>query len=69
MDKHIFDQVILEISYCCEHYRHQDLFNLLEKVEIGFQSSQKISDSIYTHQQKEQKKVVLISDKKLEKRI
>jgi FlaA1/EpsC-like NDP-sugar epimerase len=69
MDKHIFDQMILEISYCCEHYRHQDLFNLLEKVEIGFQSSQKISDSIYTHQQKEQKKVVLISDKKLEKRI
>lgn len=68
-DNFIFDSIMSDIIYCCEHYKHQELLNLLEKFEIGFQASQKISDAIYIQQQKEPKSLKLVRDIKLEKKI
>jgi FlaA1/EpsC-like NDP-sugar epimerase len=68
-DKTVFDGIMSDITYCCEHYKHQELLNLLEKFDIGFQASQQISDAIYTQSQKEHKTLKLVSDIKLEKKI
>lgn len=69
VDKESFNEFMSKIIYCCENYRHQDLLNIFESINIGFQPSQKISDAIYIQNQKEHKTLKLVSDTKLEKRI
>jgi FlaA1/EpsC-like NDP-sugar epimerase len=69
IDKESFNEVMSKIVYFCEHYKHQDLINVFESINIGFQPSQKISDAIYIQNQKEHKTLKLVSDTKLEKRI
>jgi FlaA1/EpsC-like NDP-sugar epimerase len=64
-----FNHLMSEIARCCEQYKHEELISLIEKSEIGFQPSQNITDAIYVYQQKETKKLVLVTnDQKVEKR-
>jgi FlaA1/EpsC-like NDP-sugar epimerase len=69
VDRESFFEVMSKITHCCEYYKHQDLLNIFESINIGFQPSQKISDAIYIQSQKEHKTLKLVSDTKLEKRI
>jgi FlaA1/EpsC-like NDP-sugar epimerase len=69
IDKESFEKILSQITYCCENYKHQDLLNIFESINIGFQPSQKISDAIYVQSQKEPKTLKLVSDIKQEKRI
>lgn len=69
INKETFQEIMSKIVYCCEHYRHQELINIFESINIGFQPTQKISDAIYIQNQKEHKALKLVSDTKLEKRI
>jgi FlaA1/EpsC-like NDP-sugar epimerase len=68
INKESFCEVMSRIIYCCEHYKHQDLLKIFESTNIGFQSPQKISDALYVQNQKEQKILKLVRDKKPEKR-
>jgi len=70
MERSRFDELILNIVHCCDNYRHEELCSLIINADIGYQSAHPITDAIYVYQQREAKKLVLVSnDKKLERRI